>query len=97
MAWGLRLRDSAGNVLVDITTRLTRMIGSLQTGTTNGSITDVAGFTGQSVWWALVPTGAVGIKLAPAVTYNASTKTLSWATPSGRPSHTNCVLIYGVY
>ena len=37
---GLRIYDASGNVMLDATTRLTKYIGTLSIGTTDGSYTD---------------------------------------------------------
>ena len=37
---GLRIYDSSGNIMLDATTRLTKYIGTLSIGTTDGSYTD---------------------------------------------------------
>ncbi|MDR2092267.1 MAG: hypothetical protein LBP58_02970 [Azoarcus sp.] len=38
MAYGLRIWDANGNVTLDVTDRLARYIGSVYTGTSDGSI-----------------------------------------------------------
>jgi len=99
--YGLRVRDASGNVLVDISTRILRLVGTVQTGTTNGSITvpdDASGtvffmLTGQDR--SVTNSGYAEI---PKVTLSG--RTISWTfsgstTPSsGRISS---LIVYGVH
>lgn len=36
MVYGLRIRDASGNIVVDYTDRLTRVVGTFATGTSDG-------------------------------------------------------------
>lgn len=50
MAQGLQIFDSAGALVLDITDRLTRILGEFTTTTANGSITD-ANLTSGTPWF----------------------------------------------
>lgn len=41
MSWGMRVWDKWGNLVLDTTTRLGRIIGYVETGTESGQITDL--------------------------------------------------------
>ena len=52
MAYGLRTYDSAGNVVVDITDRLTRFVGSysISVGANTTIFVSVPGMTNDGTW-----------------------------------------------
>lgn len=53
---GLRVYDGNGNTILDVTDRLTRVCGTVNTGTADGSITDDALLTGTP-WYFLLRDG----------------------------------------
>lgn len=94
MAYGLRVRDSAGNIKVDITDRLTRVVGSQSTGTSAGSLI----VSGQGdVWYTIldaVPTNGSG-NMPPQVSLSGNV--ISWSWPTTSYGVRAVTIIYGVY
>lgn len=92
MAFGAIFRDEAGNINSDFTTALSRKIGTVTTGTSNGSIS-VPALSGGIGWYAVLPlSGSNVAALAPSV--NISGTTLSWTFPVPA-SAVNSLIIYG--
>lgn len=99
MTVGVRIRNSdTGKIVLDITDRLTRILGSVNTGTNPGSIV-VPEFAQGSPWYYFAGVGRSspfdnGNK--PIVTISGNT--LSWAFTnfSGRTRYADTI-IYGLY
>lgn len=100
MPVGLQCFDPAGNLLVDITSRLARTSGSTKLiDSSAGSVTvSVPG----TVWYAFQPTGIWGFTnmnvLRP--NFSVSGSTLSWTYPASAGANPYVVtgtLFYGVY
>lgn len=97
MPIGLRQRDLSGNVLIEITTRLPRIIGRVNlTAGTNGSVVVPPSGTNPIVYW-FNPSGAQP-------DYNTSPKftddgtTITWTYVSANPLYNRSgVLVYGRY
>jgi hypothetical protein len=95
---GLQCFDASGNLIVDITSRLTRIAGSAQVNA-SGSVTVPVG----AVWYAfqaLTIWGYVSMNcLRP--NFSISGTTLSWtysAPASGTPAHTiQGTVFFGIY
>ncbi|MDR5774920.1 MULTISPECIES: hypothetical protein [unclassified Caballeronia] len=93
MAYGLRCRDASGNITVDITDRLTRVIGTFSTGGSDGSFT--VNVTG-SVWFMVLDDSQYSrTVLAPIVTLSGNT--ISWTFPSTTYGTRAVTVMYGVY
>ena len=96
MPAGFQAWDASGNTVVDLSTRLGRILGVHTTGSSNGSITN-AGLA-QGTPFALVSqpnsTVANGGTFYPSPTVSFSGTTMSWTFPgTGAPS----TIVYGVY
>jgi hypothetical protein len=100
MAAGLQCFDASGNLIIDITSRLSRIAGSASV-TANGSVALPAG---GSPWYAfqntVTPWGYISMNCQRPV-FTISGTTLSWtysAPASGTPAHTITGLVfYGTY
>lgn len=99
MPQGLETYDASGNILTTYTDSLTRVGGSFQTGSADGSITDalIGSVPASRVWWAVRDlTGNSTVyydSSPPNITISGST--LAWAYPySGKP---NCLITWGVF
>ncbi len=94
MAYGLVIKDAAGNVMLDLSRRLGRIIGSLDTGiSTSGSVV-VPEFATNEPFWFTLPKGSIGNWYDPGVLISGTT--LSWAF--GATAVPNDLrLFYGVY
>lgn len=92
MPAGVQTFDAAGNIIVDITTRITRVSGivSIPAGST-GSVA-VPNASQGTIWYAFLHTS--GDRYYPVVTVSGGT--ISW-TPSTQGTPANKSLIYGVY
>lgn len=101
---GMRVRDRVtGVVTVDISDRLTRIIGVVNSGSANGSIT-VPGFVNGDGWVATLEAPETNSSQSALFSYPRGTisgTTLSWdfPAPSGGLSYSivPCDLMYGVY
>lgn len=77
MAFGLIIRDSAGNVMLDLSKRLGRIIGFVDTGAgTSGSVTGITQFNDGVPFFFTVPLSAEDKFYSPTVTISGTT--LSW-------------------
>ena len=95
MASGLRVYNSAGAIAFDAGDRVSRALGAVQTGGSDGSIT-VSEFSLGTPYALVFPlVGAVvsgGIYYAPSLSIVGTT--LSWTyTVTGM----DCMIVYGVY
>ena len=92
MPAGLQTFDATGNIIVDITTRITRVSGvvAIPAGST-GSVV-VPNASQGTIWYAFCHQS--GDRYYPAIIINGAT--ISWnPTTQGTPS--DKTLIYGVY
>ena len=95
MAYGLQVWDSSGNTVMDTSTRMGRVLGTVSTGITNGSITNSA-FSQGSPFYVVSTVGGSGYDVQPYVNVVGSTLTWYWGT-SGAWYNASCIIIYGVY
>lgn len=73
MPYAMRCRDAAGNIILDVTDRITRLVGTFAVSTANtGSFTDPT-LAGKSAWFH-----PLGSFRAPRITFDASSGTFSW-------------------
>lgn len=95
MIYGLKLWGSDGTtVTLDTNHTITRVLGTVSTGTSNGSATFPFTAAGGTPWWSLIVTTTASVSQRPAVTRSGDT--LSWAfTATGTP--TDCRIVVGVY
>jgi hypothetical protein len=94
MASGLRVWDNVGNLLIDTSTRMGRVLGQISTGTADGSVTS-AGFATGAPFYAIVPkSGSPAAINTPNITITGNT--MSWSF-SGVPSPQDSLVLYGVY
>ncbi len=92
--YGLEIRDANNNVTLSVSDRITRQIGSFNTGTGSGSLSvGVAG----TVWFAVidsVPTASQST-LPPNVVGSGSV--IQWSPASSSYPTRSVLVIYGVY
>lgn len=99
--FGMRVRDrNTGQITVDLTDRLTRMIGVVSSGSGPGSIV-VPGFSNGDGWACVmeVPTPNNNLSnqwIYPLVSISGNTLSWSFSGPSGAVN-VPCNIIYGVY
>jgi len=99
---GMRARDRAtGEVIVDITDRLTRVIGVFNSGSSAGSL-NVPGFANGDGWAAVMepyaPGGPSTLWSYPIVEIAGTV--ISWRFPNYQGQSTTivpCDVVYGVY
>ncbi|GLV22018.1 hypothetical protein TomMM35A_18710 [Sphingobium sp. TomMM35A] len=97
MPYGIRVRDSSGNLMVDTTDNLGRALGQVSTGTSDGSIT-VTDWSAQGVKFALpIPVGFMFSSLV-SPKHAISGNTLSWSWEAGIPAgnRLSTIILYGV-
>lgn len=96
MTLGLRIRDSNGNITLDITDRITRYLGTVNTNGTNGSINDARFATGQGWYHVILPALVNSNMVLPVVTVGATG--ISWAySPNARQTSLPVTIVYGVF
>jgi hypothetical protein len=101
MAAGLQCFDASGNLVVDITSRLPRFVGSAQLTGGNNSVSDSRLAVG-AVWYAFQPSqiwGFINMDISRPI-FSVSGTTISWTYSAGAGSHNLQIqgtLFYGVY
>ncbi|CAL1777618.1 hypothetical protein BRC2024_KCUCJSVR_CDS_0153 [Acinetobacter phage vB_AbaM_KissB] len=101
MPQGLQVFDENGNVTVDLTDRLTKVLGLFRTGKTNGSRT-VGTFPSSDFWYTCVPLLNDNMKaVGPTVSYSNGVISWNWDGVNNDPNNTviifEGIIIYGVY
>jgi len=101
MTQGLQCFNSDGVMTLDVTNRLTRVLGEFNTGTANGSLADIALTTGTP-WWIAIPTSEININadnMAKALNISVSGQIISWTftSPYSPTVYVNHKIIYGVF
>jgi hypothetical protein len=91
MAYGLRQRDAAGNILVDTTTRLSIVVHTT-TISANGSYTNAA-FTNGALF--AIATNITGTPSAPPI-FSLSGTTVTWTFTTGIPIQPHLIIL-GTY
>ena len=92
MPLGLQVFDASGNVIVDTSTRLGRILGVTNTNTSTGSLVNSNFSTGTPFWYA-IPLLRNDVHFGPLITVSGNT--LSWDY-QGR-TFVNHRIVYGVY
>lgn len=98
---GLVIRNSAGQVMVDMTMKISQTQGSVDTGGANGAISIPAPPAGKTQFYIVVPLQDLQLERGkrPGVTLSGST--LSWsysyATNGWGYFSANCRIYYGYY
>jgi hypothetical protein len=94
MPQGLQVYNASGQLLVDLTDRLSRLLGiATLTNPTDGNLTD-AGFATGTPWWVCLPISGGSVS-TPAVSIAGNV--LSWDFDASGNYATTYKLIYGVY
>lgn len=95
MPQGLQIFDAGGNCILDITDRLTRVLGEVTTGAANGSISNSA-LTSGTPWHVNTNTdGTICGQSDAQCVVSFSGATMSWAYGAGTVKNVN--ILYGVY
>lgn len=93
MAYGVEIRDNAGNIVVSVTDRLTKLLGTVSI-TANGSLTLPGTLTGNNYWFTFEPTGGGFPNTPPFI--GISSGTLYWSYPASG-THQPGIIHYGMY
>lgn len=94
MPQGLQCFDDNGNSVLDVTDRLTRVIGELETGVSDGSVYNES-LTYGIPWFIVINDSAPWYTKA-SVQVSVANGTLSWSL-STTGQRSNNKIIYGVY
>jgi len=93
MGQGLQIWNASGGLVLDTSHRLTRVLGSFESGTSDGSLTS-PGFS-QGTPWHVRLTSQLGYT-APTITVSGNT--LSWSFGNvAAEFRRSAFIIYGVY
>lgn len=96
MAAGLIIWDEDGNQVLNLTTRVGRLLGSGATGTSNGSLTPAGSDTG-TLFCMLQPTHMDYVSYGrPTLTVTDTTISWSWGTEA-TARRISYPFVYGVY
>lgn len=99
MPQGLQIFDVNSNCLLDITDRLTRVLGSFETGTSDGSITDFNLTSGTPWFYTYNPSDTYNVRVPCKISFSGNI--ISWSFQSGycanQQGRANLKVIYGVY
>ncbi|QOK96592.1 hypothetical protein HF909_09175 [Ralstonia pseudosolanacearum] len=90
MGQGIQVFNADGSLQFDSSSRLSRVLGQVYSGTDPGSIS-VPGFVQGTPWYHCIGVG--NSALIPEVSISGTT--LSWAFPWA--THNPALIIYGVY
>jgi len=94
MPHGLRTWDASGNLIIDVSTRLTRIIGTQAITPVDGSLSNADFALGTPFWYFTnVPVG----KATPVVSFSGTTLTWTWPASTTQFPRDNMTLVYGVY
>ena len=101
MPQGLQVFDANGNTVVDVTTRLTKYLGTIDTGTSGGSIVNNALLDGD-LWMIDIEKTLYYDQSSSVLTWNMveftkSGNTLSWAFPNNGRYKICKKVMYGIY
>lgn len=97
MSQGLQVFDSSGNLMIDITNRLTRYIGIVDTGANSGQLTNDA-LVGGDLWISVIGMGAGTFNNSQPIEYpriEKSGNTLTWSYSTAYKIQ--LIFAYGVY
>jgi len=94
MGVGAQVFDESGNLMIDVTTRLSRLFGTLLIGAgSTGSVIVADSGTG-AIWYALYT--ANGNRYSPVMTISGDT--ISWSPRGGFPGGAvDATMLYGRY
>lgn len=98
MAYGLRTWDEQGKLLIDTSSRLSRVLGTVQiTAGVDGSVSSPDFVQGTPFWMAYATAASTGSYAGAMPAFTISGSTLSWSWAGMEQYKDNCTLIYGVY
>lgn len=97
MPQGFQCWDASGNLLIDLPTRLTRVLGStIITAGSTGNITD-ANFASGTIWWMVIAGTSVIGAYAPNMTADPANNRITYSPKTGGIAAADTRVIYGVY
>lgn len=98
MTWGCRIKDAAGNVIMDTSTRVARILGVGNTGGAAGSISPAGMDTGEPFVFPLLGLSTftvAGISLSY-MTFTVTATTISWDYGGSGATGPAIDFLYGV-
>lgn len=94
MPHGLRTWDASGNMVIDVSTRLTSIIGVASVTSSNGSVTNADFARGTPFWYFTnIPAGIA----TPDVSFSGTTLSWTWNANTTFFPRGNMNLVYGTY
>jgi hypothetical protein len=93
-SYGLRCWDAAGNLTIDVSDRLGRILGVLTTGGADGSISN-NGFLQGTPFFVVTALGNIGSAANLPTSVTVSGNTMTWQYQSVVPA--DCIIHYGVF
>lgn len=96
--YGLQVKDIYGRVIVKITDRLTRFVGSFQTGITNGSF-NIPNPGNGGVFFVVQPIASAPTytNKPPEIGLSGNTITWTWVSTVPNAERTAVNILYGIY
>lgn len=97
MPQGMQVFAADGSLVMDITDNLPRFIGSINTGTTAGSINIPEFAGGRGFAYSTDTADSQPFEAYNRPIFQVSTSGLSWSWGSGPPTYRAITILYGVY
>lgn len=98
MPAGFQAWDAAGNLVVDLTDRLTQYVGAVTiTGGSSGSVTVSGKGAGNKLWCTFIPSTNGNSFIANMPRFVVGSSSISWSFSSGNSSYVSGTLLYGFY
>ena len=94
MGLGMQVFDAAGNIMIDVTTRLSRVIGTAGIPAGSTSSLTVPNAQQGTIWYAIYGNG--GNRYSPIITVSGNV--ISWSPRGGFPGGAvDVTMLYGLY
>ncbi len=94
MGLGMQVFDAAGNIMIDVTTRLSRVIGTVAIPAASTSSLAVPNTSQGTIWYAIY--GNNGNRYSPVITVAGGV--ISWSPRGGFPGGAvDVTMVYGLY
>ena len=95
MGLGMQVFDASGNIMIDVTTRLSRVIGTVAIPAASTSSLAVPNTMQGTIWYSIYG-GGNGNRYSPVITVSGGV--ISWSPRGGFPGGAvDVTMVYGLY
>ena len=95
MPQGLQIFNAGGDLILDVTDRLTRVLGEFETGTSSGSVSN-PNLSSGTPWFTMRDLGKYEMLSEASCSVSINSSSISWTFGSSG-TKTNKKIVYGVY